>query len=77
MAVQLTKTISAYPGDGITFELTKYERPGLENYNLDILWANGESALDYGIQITIDGAESLIEALQLAIADMKTIKGDN
>ena len=77
MNTQVTKTISAFTGNGISFDLTRRTDTNCEVYNLDILWADGESALEYGIQLNMDGAQSLIEALQLAIADMETIKGDN
>lgn len=76
--IQVQKTINAFVSDGITFEFTRVEHVELKNYWLDILWADGESMTEHcTIKIDIETAEGIIEALQLAIADMKITKGDN
>jgi hypothetical protein len=68
MTIQVEKSIHAFIGQGISATFTKRLNYPSE-YNLDILWANGESALDYGIEISADDARSLIEALQIVIAE--------
>lgn len=68
MSIQVEKVIHAFIGQGITATLSKRLDIG-GDFNLDILWANGESALDYGIKISADDARSLIEALQIVIAE--------
>ena len=68
MSIQVEKVIHAFIGQGISATFTKCLSHSNE-YNLDILWANGESALDYGIEISADNARSLIEALQIIITE--------
>lgn len=68
MTIQIEKTIHAFIGAGISATFTK--RLGYNaDFNLDIIWANGESALDYGIEISAEDARSLIEALQIVIKE--------
>lgn len=71
MTIQVEKTINAFIGQGITATFTKSLTYPSE-YSLDIIWANGESALDYGIEISADSARSLIEALQIVIAESES-----
>jgi hypothetical protein len=73
MSIQIEKVIHAFIGQGVTATLSKRLDTGGE-FNLDILWANGESALDYGIEITADNARSLIEALQIVITESENTK---
>ena len=69
MAVQVEKVIHAFIGAGITASFSKLLTSQKTNYNLDILWANGESALEYGIDIDAAAAKQLIEALQIIIEE--------
>ena len=71
MTIQVEKTIHAFIGAGVSATFTK--RLGYNaDFNLDIIWANGESALDYGIEIDADSARSHIEALQIVIAESES-----
>lgn len=68
MTIQVEKIIHAFIGNGITATLTR--RQDIESpFYFDILWANGESGLDYGVQIDAKAAASLIEALNLVLAE--------
>lgn len=68
MTIQVEKTIHAFIGQGVSATFTKCLNHS-NGYYLDIIWANGESALDYGIEISADSARSLIEALKIVIAE--------
>jgi hypothetical protein len=69
MAFTQTQTLTAFLGQGVSATFTNRISAPAHGYYLDILWANGESALDYGIEITADNARSLIEALKIVIAE--------
>jgi hypothetical protein len=71
MSIQVEKVIHAFIGNGITASFSKRLDYNAD-FNLDIIWANGESALDYGIEITADNARSLIEALQIVITESES-----
>ena len=68
MSIQVEKVIHAFIGSGITALFSK--RLGYNaDFTLEIIWANGERGLDYGIEISADSARSLIEALQIIIKE--------
>jgi hypothetical protein len=68
MTIQVEKVIHAFIGSGITASFSK-RLDATSEFNLDIIWANGESGLDYGIEIDATAAASLIEALKIIIAE--------
>lgn len=69
MAFTETKTLTAFLGKGVSATFTNRISAPSHGYYLDIIWANGESGLDYGIEIDLAAAKSLIEALQIVIAE--------
>jgi hypothetical protein len=69
MAFTETKTLTAFLGQGVSATFTNRISAPSHGYYLEIIWANGESALDYGIEIDADSARSLIEALKIVIAE--------
>lgn len=69
MTIQVEKVIHALIGNGISASFSKLLTSAGTEFTLDIIWANGESALDYGIEISADSARSLIEALKIVIAE--------
>ena len=69
MTIQIKKTFTAYLKDGVSADLTKYTNSEHSAFYFDIIWANGESALDYEIEIDKKSALSLIEALTAFIQE--------
>ena len=69
MAFTETKTLTAFLGEGVSAIFTNRISAPAHGYYLDIWWANGERALDYGIEIDLAAAKSLIEALQIIIKE--------
>jgi hypothetical protein len=69
MAFTESKTLTAFLGQGVSATFTNRISAPAHGYYLDIIWANGESGLDYGIEIDATAAASLIEALKIVIAE--------
>ena len=69
MAFIQTQTLTAFLGQGVSATFTNRISAPSHGYYLDIIWANGESGLDYGIEIDLAAAKSLIEALQIIITE--------
>ena len=58
--------ITAFTTEGLTFEATKRTVPQMDDYYLEIKWANNESALDGEIlKITKKTAEDLARLFTL------------
>jgi hypothetical protein len=74
MAFIESKTLTAFLGQGVSATFTNRISAPAHNYYLDIIWANGESGLDYGIEIDATAAASLIEALKIIIAESENTK---
>jgi hypothetical protein len=72
MAIQVEKAIHAFLGQGVSATFTNRISAPAHGYYLDIIWANGESALDYGIEIDATAAASLIEALKIVIEESES-----
>jgi hypothetical protein len=64
-----SQTLTAFLGQGVSATLTNRISEPAHGYYLDIIWANGESGLDYGIEIDATAAASLIEALKIVIEE--------
>ena len=72
MAFTQSQTLTAFLGQGVSATLTNRISAPSHGYYLDIIWANGESGLDYGIEIDATAAASLIEALKIVIEESES-----